>query len=76
MCKGRKKNIVEITKLSNLLKTQDSPLAIIVGKQHTRWSCLKTPICGACGTLVQIAHANFEAQQFEQNRNQMNCVVL
>jgi hypothetical protein len=49
----------------------------IVGKQHTRWSCFKTPICGACGTWVQIVHANFEAQQSEhQNKKQMNCVVL
>jgi hypothetical protein len=48
-----------------------------VGKQHTRWSNLKTPICGACGAWVQITHANFEAQQFEhQNMEQMSCVVL
>lgn len=28
MCKGKKKNIVKIVELSNLLKTQDSPWAI------------------------------------------------
>jgi hypothetical protein len=49
----------------------------IVGKQHTRWCYFKTPICGACGTWVQIVHANFEAQQSKhQNKQQMNYVVL
>jgi hypothetical protein len=32
---GKKENIVEITKLSNLFKIQDSPEPSKMGKQHT-----------------------------------------